>query len=279
MALPPIDLSLPRWDQSTYWGRARHFFTITNPANLWVTSARLAAARDTVIRYKRGELNHLTEEEVWRAKQLYDSAFHPETGEKMPVAGRMAAQVPCSALIVGGMLTWHKTVPAVVFWQLANQSFNALVNYTNRSGNSPPPLSTLALSYVAATGSALATALTLNSLVHSLPPLAGRLVPFLAVTAGNCINIPLMRRTELSEGVLVKTEEGLEVGHSKVAARRAIAMVVLSRVAMAVPGMGRIPLTMPKQILVCIVDTLGRVVGYSCSHAISRERRIKMSFV
>ena len=69
-------------------------------------------------------------------------------------------------------------------------------------------------------------------------PLAGRLVPFLAVAAGNCINIPLMRSTELSQGVLVKTEEGVEVGHSRVAARRGIAMVVLSRVATAVPGLG-----------------------------------------
>ena len=152
MSLPPIDLSLPRWDQNTYWGRARHFFTITNPANLWVTSAQLSAARDTVNRYKRGELDHLAPKEVWQAKQLYDSAFHPETGEKMPLAGRMAAQVPCSMFIVGSMMTWHKTVPAIVFWQLTNQSFNAFVNYTNRSGDSPPPMSTLALSYVAATG-------------------------------------------------------------------------------------------------------------------------------
>lgn len=241
-----INLEQPRWDQSTYWGRARHFFTTTNPMNLFATPSQLQAAKETVDKYRKGEKTGLSEDQLWAAKHLYDSAYHPDTGELMFLPGRMSAQVPFNMLITGAMITFYKTTPAVVFWQWCNQSFNAIVNYTNRSGDTPIPLSTLGTSYVAATGGALVTALGLNSLVKSMPPLIGRLVPFTAVAAANCINIPLMRRLELQQGIMLTSEKGEKIGESKTAARQGIAMVTLSRVLMAAPGMVLVPLVMNK---------------------------------
>lgn len=125
-----------------------------------------------------------------------------------------------------------------MFWQWCNQSFNALVNYTNRSGSSPIPVSTLVQSYVGATGGALFTALSLNHLAKKGPPLAGRLVPLAAVAAANCVNIPLMRITELREGIELQNDEGKKVGSSVLAAKRAIFSVTFSRILMASPSMG-----------------------------------------
>merc|ERR1712038_1558783 len=148
------------------------------------------------------------------AMALYRSAFHPDSGELQNVFGRMSFQVPGGMFITGAMLQFYKSVPQVIFWQWFNQSFNAMVNYTNRSGDSPIPLSILGTSYVCATSGALVTALGLNSLVKHSPPLIGRFVPFCAVAAANCVNIPLMRQLELKNGIPLMTENGERLGVS-----------------------------------------------------------------
>lgn len=72
------------------------------------------------------------------------------------------------------------------------------------------------------------------------PPLIGRFVPFVAVAAANCINIPCMRSVEFSEGTPITDEHGQPLGKSTVVGRLAVAKVVISRILMAVPGMSRL---------------------------------------
>ncbi|CAO2585669.1 Sfxn3 [Lemmus lemmus] len=210
----PLDINIqePRWDQSTFLGRARHFFTVTDPRNLLLSGDQLEASRNIVQNYRAGVATPgLTEDQLWRAKYVYDSAFHPDTGEKLVLIGRMSAQVPMNMTITGCMLTFYRQ---------------------------------LGTAYVSATTGAVATALGLKSLTKHLPPLVGRFVPFAAVAAANCINIPLMRQRELQVGIPVTDEAGQRLGHSVTAAKQGIFQVVISRIGMAIPAMAIPPVIM-----------------------------------
>ncbi|EHH64958.1 hypothetical protein EGM_18292, partial [Macaca fascicularis] len=247
----PLDINIqePRWDQSTFLGRARHFFTVTDPRNLLLSAAQLETSRNIVQNYRAGVVTPgITEDQLWRAKYVYDSAFHPDTGEKVVLIGRMSAQGSkdeghCTGGRSEYLCSLRKT-PTVVFWQWVNQSFNAIVNYSNRSGDTPITVRQLGTAYVSATTGAVATALGLKSLTKHLPPLVGRFVPFAAVAAANCINIPLMRQRELQVGIPVADEAGQRLGYSVTAAKQGIFQVVISRICMAIPAMAIPPLIM-----------------------------------
>lgn len=105
MSLPDgIDLTKPKYEQSTYLNRAKHFFLLTNPLNLLASGKDLDRAQRILNEYKAGKRSIdgcNTLDELWEAKYLYDSAFHPDTGEKMILVGRMSAQVPMNTLITG----------------------------------------------------------------------------------------------------------------------------------------------------------------------------------
>ena len=73
--------------------------------------------------------------------------------------------------------------------------------------------------------------------MKNAPAIIGKCVPFTAVAASNAINIPAMRFAEIQKGTPVSTEDGKEVGISKVAGRMAIGKVLFSRIVMAAPGM------------------------------------------
>ena len=47
-----IDLDKPRWLQDTYIGRAKHFFTITDPRNALLSSSQLDGAKKLLELYR-----------------------------------------------------------------------------------------------------------------------------------------------------------------------------------------------------------------------------------
>lgn len=243
-----INLDKPRYDVSTFSGRCQHYAGITDFRLALKSDKELDDAKELLKKYKLGQEPPGTpEEKIWQAKCIYESAFHPDTGEKQNFIGRMSFQVPGGMLLTGAMMAFYKSTPAVVFWQWANQSFNALVNFTNRNANSPLSEKQMGIAYVSATSAALITALGLKkALANSKSTLVQRFVPFTAVAAANMINIPFMRQNEITGGVTLCDVNGNEATLSKVAAAKGISLVVLARIIMAAPGMVLLPLVMER---------------------------------
>ncbi|EDW18921.2 sideroflexin-2 [Drosophila mojavensis] len=236
------------FDLNTFKDRFQYYAWMTDPRTVLVSSDRLLQAKQIVENYRAGEQTpKLTPDEVKYNLKLYSSAFHPDSGELQNFAGRMSFQVPGGMLITGGMLAFYRTVPAVVLWQFLNQSFNAIVNYTNRNANSPTSVTQLGLSFATATSAALVAAIGCkNYWAKRASPLLQRYVPFAAVAAANCVNIPFMRQNEIINGIDVKNADGEIIGQSRLAAIKGISEVIISRITMAAPGMLLLPVVMER---------------------------------
>ncbi|KAJ1364983.1 hypothetical protein KIN20_025183 [Parelaphostrongylus tenuis] len=243
-----FDVDRPRFDQQTFYGRLRHFAAITDPFIAFTPTSELLKAKNLMDRCRLGEELPVTLPELHRAQRLFQSAFHPDTGDLQNFAGRMCFNVWGGTMLCGAMMIWYKSTPAVLFWQWANQSFNALVNYTNRNAKSALTKQgrDLLVAYSTAVSGALGLAVGLKQYFakRKVSTLAQKMVPLAAVAAANAINIPLMRQNELKNGMNVTDKDGAVVGTSRLAASKAISLVVLSRNVIVAPCMILTPIIM-----------------------------------
>uniref|UniRef100_A0A0N4ZX96 NIDO domain-containing protein n=1 Tax=Parastrongyloides trichosuri TaxID=131310 RepID=A0A0N4ZX96_PARTI len=244
----PIDISRPRFDQSKFTGRLKRFFGTINPFFLLFSNKYLEECKTVVKNYNKGIIKpNMTVDELWMAKRHYDSAYHPETGEKTFILGRMSAQAPCNAFIKGGMLAFYKNPYAVFFWHYFNQAHGAMLNYCNRSGKAGSGDNVrLMTAFGCATTAGVGTALGLNHVIGNmkLPPIINRFVPFIASSIAMSTNIPIMRQREFIEGIAVKDDKDVILGRSTVAAKWAVSTVILCRILMAAPYMIISPIVM-----------------------------------
>ncbi|KAG0216172.1 Tricarboxylate/iron carrier [Mortierella sp. GBAus27b] len=235
---PRIDLSKPRYDQSTYSGRIKHFIQVTSPLNLFVSSRGLEDAKTLIRDYNDGRVPaNIDPGKLWRAKEICDSTLHPDTGKPIWLPFRMACFVPTNLVVVAGMLIPNPSIKSIVFWQWANQSVNVAFNYANANKTTEMDMNETALAYVSAVTTSCFLAVGLNQLVprlKSISPgtraLMGRLVPFVAVATAGTVNVFLMRGKEIREGIDVYDHEGKSVGKSQKAGLSAISQVAISRI-------------------------------------------------
>jgi tricarboxylate carrier len=237
-----IDLSKPRYDQSTFLGRFKHFVNLTSPTLLLATQAKLDEAKKLLADKKA----HVSEnaEQLWKAKYLLESTFHPDTGEPVLWPFRLSSFVPMNLVIIAGMLTPNPTTASIVFWQWVNQSFNVGFNWANANKTVEMNAKETLVAYVTAVTTSVGVAVGLNRLIKN--PVASRFVPFIAVGAAGVLNVFLMRRKELVDGITVLSPDGVAVGKSQAAGWSALTQVAISRVASSFPVLTIPPLIMFK---------------------------------
>ncbi|KAF9372167.1 hypothetical protein CPC16_002625, partial [Podila verticillata] len=242
-SVAPIDefsalVAKPRYDQSTYLGRVKHFIKVTSPRNLFVSGKGLEDAKNLINDYNAGKLPASTDPaKLWRAKEICDSTLHPDTGKPIFLPFRMSCFVPTNMLVAAGMLMPNPTVKSIIFWQWANQSINVAFNSANSNKTTEMNMKETAVAYVSAVTTSCFLAVGLNQLVPRMTSISpglrtilGRLVPFTAVAAAGTVNVFLMRGKEISEGIDVYDHEGKSVGKSQKAGMSAITQVAISRV-------------------------------------------------
>ena len=81
------------YDLNTYQGRFWHYFWQNNPLNLYKIYRDEEEIKKTVHLYESKADHGLSEKEYQSAKYAYDSAFHPDSGNKINMLGRMSFQV------------------------------------------------------------------------------------------------------------------------------------------------------------------------------------------
>lgn len=246
-SLPPFSLEGSKHDKSTFWGRTQSMYELIDPRNLLVTADDITKAKQLLEDYKKNGKKApagVTEEELWNAKTTIDINVHPVTGETLWVGGRMSAFVPCNVPVILFM-TVARGAPMIALSQWTNQTYNAVCNYVNRSGESID-MTLLGQSYGLAVTSAILIAITGRKLVDSIKALQslGVLVPYTAVALAGSANVGFTRMDEWNgRGVPLCDEDGKELGFSLAGGKAAVTQTVLTRscllpvVPMILPGM------------------------------------------
>eukprot|EP00009_Paramoeba_aestuarina_P008310 CAMPEP_0201507046 /NCGR_PEP_ID=MMETSP0161_2-20130828/845_1 /ASSEMBLY_ACC=CAM_ASM_000251 /TAXON_ID=180227 /ORGANISM="Neoparamoeba aestuarina, Strain SoJaBio B1-5/56/2" /LENGTH=327 /DNA_ID=CAMNT_0047901317 /DNA_START=18 /DNA_END=1001 /DNA_ORIENTATION=+ len=252
----------PFYDLSTYPGRLRHFYSVTNPLTLLTTREQMTDAQNLLEQYDKGTLPELTtDEQLWNARHIVDSCIHPDTKEPVAPMLRFSAFGLVNTAIVPFMLA-PSTIASpfrTVFGHWLNQSYNAAVNYSNRNASSPISNQTLVQAYTGAVVSSCSIGLGATALTRRMGSsgfgalLVRASLPFIALVAAGCANVLLIRKTELQEGIMLRDEDGNEYGKSLQAGKIGLGKCCLARLIWNAPIMLCMPLILSRVTMLPIV--------------------------
>ncbi|CEG40525.1 mitochondrial tricarboxylate carrier family [Plasmopara halstedii] len=191
---------------------------LVSPKWLFLSSEQIRHATLTLDDFRSGKLDRgqYSDAELWKFRQVYEAAVHPQTGETVPAFFRLSAFVPVNIPICVGMLLATPTLGNTIFWQWVNQSYSAGFNYANRNASSDQDNLAILKSYATATFVSCSTAVGLGKMVDKAKGLSPNGAIF-------------------HEGIDIMDEYGEVHGRSVAAGRQSLGQVALTRVALPMP--------------------------------------------
>ena len=147
-------------------------------------------------------------------------------------------QLPLSIGLTMASPTFFQTV----FWQWANQTYYASLNYGNRNATNIASTISIGMSYTAATVASVALAVMLRKFLGGQAALRMRIgnqiifnstTSFLALAFAAATNAIVMRSNEMQKGIQIYNELNEPVGLSKRAAWQAVLQTSYTRVFLA----------------------------------------------
>eukprot|EP00301_Raphidiophrys_heterophryoidea_P016088 c252_g1_i1.p1 GENE.c252_g1_i1~~c252_g1_i1.p1 ORF type:complete len:329 (+),score=79.50 c252_g1_i1:64-1050(+) len=242
--VPKFSLYSSRFDESTFWGRLNQIMVQLDPMKLLLSDKEVDDAVALVQAYKEGKQlpKDVGDLELWRAKEIAQCLTHPDDGQKIFRLFCFAAYTPMQPPIVIGMLWPGAGVANQLFWQWYNQSYNSMVFYANKNKSTPMSDSDVVKAYVGATSVAMGLALGVQKLGAVLGRRGGAIgtmvtksAPFIATVGAGWASLLLMRKDEITHGVLMRDDQGNVYGKSQNAATEGIVKCCAARVFWNIP--------------------------------------------
>ena len=229
--VPPFVLGGDRYDQTKFEGRLAKIQEMIDLRTVLTTDDELASCQARLADFKKlGRApDGVSDEEMWEAQRTVEAIIHGPTGEKMWLPGRMSMFVPMNVPATAGMVL-SRSVPATLFFQWMNQTYNVVNNYVCRAG---PEVESSALgqSYALAVTVSCCIAIGSSRMLKAYPSLQafGFFVPYLAVISAGTCNVGFTRMDEIRNGIFVSDADGKVVGRSVIAGQTAVYKTVTTR--------------------------------------------------
>lgn len=237
---PKFELNKSRYNLETYIGRLCHNFDLIDPRTLFTSEQKLNESISLLEDFRNGTIDHtVSDKDLWKAQKIQQSIIHPDTNEKVMMPFRMSGFVPFNTPIMAGLLMANPTVFHVLGFQCLNQTHCAFINFSNRNATKPTNMSNFVKGYTGAVTAAASISLGLHIVLrraNNMGPLVKslfqRFAPIPAIITASTLNVLLMRKHELEEGIDVLDKKGQVIGTSQLAAKNALTEMAVSRAAL-----------------------------------------------